>query len=167
MEKQVYLVGRLRPHRELGKPPPRTSSPHLLTNAKLALAVSCSLLSVCVSLGYGRHNWDIPNENFDNVLLYSYAAGFTSILAAMWSKISFAITLLRITKGRPRALLWFIIASVTLVLSASATIHWIQCWPLDALWLSRNRSECLPRKVIVDYNVFVACRAPRDVPSWV
>lgn len=109
-----------------------------------------------MSLGYGKHSWDIAPENFDSVLLYSYAAGFASILAALWSKVSFAITLLRITKGKPRGLLWFIIGSVSLVLGANATIHWVQCWPLDVLWHAHEEGSCISRKIIVDYNVFAA-----------
>lgn len=133
-----------------------TGVEYWLTIYQLALVASCALLSVCVSLGYGKHNWDIPPENFEDILLYSYAAGFASILAALWSKLSFAITLLRITKGRPRRLLWFIIGSVSFVLGANATVHWVQCWPLERLWQAEKEGSCIRRKIIIDYNIFAA-----------
>jgi len=118
--------------------------------------VSCSLLSACVSLGYGRRNSDILPENFDNVLLLSYAAGFASIVAALWSKISFALTLLRISTGRMKGFLWFIVITVNLVLGANATIHWVQCWPLDRLWHPQSHGKCWPRRTVIYYNIFAA-----------
>jgi hypothetical protein len=108
-------------------------------------------------MGYGKHNADIPPENFNRILLVSYIAGFFSILAACWSKISFAITLLRIvTTRRPKVLLWFIIVSVNLVLGASATIHFVQCWPIERLWNPESPGSCWPRPVVIHYNIFVA-----------
>ena len=123
----------------------------------MALAATSAFLSVCVSLGFGKHNADIPGENFTHLLLFSYCAGFASILAALWSKISFGITLLRISKRkRHRSLLWFMVVSVSLVLGASATIHWVQCWPIDRLWRSDVEGQCLPRRLLINYNVFAA-----------
>jgi len=93
------------------------------------------------------------------VLLVSYVAGFFSILAACWSKISFAITLLRIvtaTQTRVKLLLWIIIVSVNLVLGSSATIHFAQCWPPERLWKPHAEGSCWPRHVVIDYNIFVA-----------
>ncbi len=92
-------------------------------------------------------------------MLVSYVAGFFSILAACWSKISFAITLLRIatvTQTRVKVLLWTIIVSVNLVLGTSATLHFAQCWPPERLWKAHSVGSCLPRYVVIDYNIFVA-----------
>lgn len=115
------------------------------------------MLSVNTTLGYGRHNDDITPENFNYVLLVSYIAGFFSILAACWSKISFAITLLRVvTNHRVKLLLWFIIVSVNLVLGANATIQFAQCWPPPRLWHPGGSGSCWPRYVVIRYNIFVA-----------
>ncbi len=128
-----------------------------LFHPQIALATSCSLLTAITTLGYGKHNNDIDPANFDIILLISYLAGFFSILAAFWSKISFAITLLRIvTTRRPKLFLWFIIVSVSLVMTASATVHFAQCWPFARLWHPNSPGSCWPRIIVIRYNVFVA-----------
>lgn len=125
---------------------------------QFALATSCSLLSVITTIGYGKHNQDIPAENFQYVLLVSYIAGFFSILAACWSKISFAITLLRITttSRTMTILLWCIIVTVNLVLGGNATVHFAQCWPPERLWRDKSVGTCWPRIVVIRLNIFVA-----------
>jgi hypothetical protein len=52
--------------------------------------------------------------------------------------------------------LWFIIVSVNLVLGASATIHFAQCWPVERLWNPDSPGRCWPRLVVIHYNIFVA-----------
>jgi hypothetical protein len=54
-------------------------------------------------------------------------AGLFAILAAMLSKISFALTLLRIGELRMRLMLYFIIITVFLVLGMAALFAWLQC----------------------------------------
>ncbi|SPO01697.1 uncharacterized protein DNG_04370 [Cephalotrichum gorgonifer] len=130
---------------------------YVLIASWITLATSCSLISYGVALGWGKNNFNIPPENFEKVLFFSYAAGFASILAAMWSKVSFAITLLRISKGRIIWVPWVIIVTVILVLGANATIHWIQCWPVSRLWDGNTVGRCWPRQVVINYNIFAAC----------
>ncbi|KAL2255276.1 hypothetical protein VTK26DRAFT_3701 [Humicola hyalothermophila] len=122
-----------------------------------ALSTSCSLLSVSTTIGYGKHNDNIAKENFNYVLLLNYLAGFFSILATCWSKISFAITLLRLasSKGIKHAL-WFVIVTVNLVLGANATIHFVQCWPPERLWKPESSGTCWPRSIVINYNMFAA-----------
>lgn len=48
------------------------------------------------------------------------------------------------------------IISVNLVLGASATIHFVQCWPVERLWRPESPGRCWPRPVVIGYNVFAA-----------
>ena len=95
--------------------------------------------------------------------LISYIAGFATILGTIWSKTSFSITLLRITTGRLRWLVWFIIISVNLVLGVSATIHWTQCWPLKKLFNYNMEGTCLPLQVVQSWQIFASGTLPSDV----
>ena len=118
--------------------------------------VSTALQSVSVGLGLGKHNADINPDTFQGVVMYSYIAGFCSILATLWSKTSFAITLLRISNGWVKVLIWFIIIATNMVFGASATIQWVQCWPVAKLWDPSVLGSCLPSVVVKDYSTFLS-----------
>ncbi len=129
---------------------------YVLAAAFIALAASSSLQSVSVRLGFGKHNGDINIDDFHRILLYCNGAGFASILAAVWSKTSFAITLLRISDGWVRRFVWFVIITVNLVLGAAATVQWIQCWPVERLWIPSIPGECWPRLTLIRINTVAA-----------
>jgi hypothetical protein len=95
-------------------------------------------------------------ESATAVSLYSICAGFASILATCWSKISFAISLLRISTGRMRWFIWFIIVSVNLVFASNGTIQWAQCWPIQKRWHWDMEGSCFDSIIIQNYNTFVA-----------
>jgi len=119
-----------------------------------------------VRLGFGKHNADIPTDEFHQLLLYSNAAGFASILAAVWSKTSFAVTLLRISEGGVKRFIWFVVITVNLVLGATATIQWIQCWPVEHLWNPNLPGSCWPRAIVIQINTAAAGTAlPRGTRS--
>ncbi|SPO06449.1 uncharacterized protein DNG_09139 [Cephalotrichum gorgonifer] len=122
----------------------------------VALASSTSLQSVGVTYGLGMHSVDLGEESISNMSLYSMCAGFASILAATWSKSSFAISLLRITNGRTRVFVWFILISVNLIMAANGTIQWVQCWPVSKRWHWEIEGSCWPGDVVQKYNAFVA-----------
>lgn len=52
-----------------------------------------------------------------------------------------------------------------LVLGSNATIHWVQCWPLEMLWHLQEEGSCIPKNIIIDYNVFAAGKAPYTMVS--
>lgn len=83
-------------------------------------------------------------------LLVNISATF-AILAAAWSKTSFAITLLRISQGWVWALVWCIIVSMNVLLGLSALFNWIQCSPVEKSWNPTVQGTCYPMGRIVDY----------------
>ncbi|OBT94144.1 hypothetical protein VE01_06965 [Pseudogymnoascus verrucosus] len=127
---------------------------YILIAAWVALVASTSLQSAGIKFGLGKHYEDMQDK--EKVSLFSYAAGFFSILATVWSKTSFAVTLLRVSNGWMKWLVWFIIVSTNLVLGANAIIQWIQCWPVEKLWHTWIKGRCWSYEIIQDYNIFVA-----------
>ena len=123
---------------------------------QVSLVVSASLQSASVSLGMGKHSRDIDPNNMSTIALLNYTAGFASALAAVWSKTSFALTLLRISDGWMKWLVWFIIVSVNIVMGVNGTIQWVQCWPVEKLWHPKLHGSCLASVVVQDYNTFVS-----------
>ncbi|KAK0623971.1 hypothetical protein B0T14DRAFT_545214 [Immersiella caudata] len=119
----------------------------------------CLLIQVCitshlVSLGYGRHIWDFPMENFPKFTLPVAVRAVFSITALAWSKTAFGITLLRLTSGWMKRVVWFIIISVNIALGISALLFFVQCKPIAAAWDFTIEGECLDNQILYKYNVF-------------
>lgn len=83
-------------------------------------------------------------------------SGTFAILATAWSKTSFAITLLRISTGWIRALVWCIIASMNMLLGLSALFNWIQCTPFEKSWNPTVEGTCYPMGKLIDYLMISA-----------
>lgn len=119
----------------------------------------CLLVDVClttylVSLGYGRHIWDFPFENFSRFSLAVVIRAVFSITALAWSKTAFGITLLRLTTGWMKATVWFVIITVNISLGLSALLYFVQCKPLSAAWDPSVDGTCIDNQILYKYNVF-------------
>lgn len=110
--------------------------------------------------GVGLRYQDMEPELMPTQAKMSYSAGFCVILAAAWSKTSFAFTLLRITSGRMKWFVWFIIISVNIVLGVSATLLWVSCWPTPKLFDPNVPGTCWKTMVGQNYQTFASCQYP-------
>ncbi|KAH8660774.1 putative integral membrane protein [Tricladium varicosporioides] len=119
----------------------------------VCLLIDCCVVSYAASLGFGKHSKDIPPSNFPKIGLAGNVSSLFSILAVIYSKTSFALTLLRIGKIKMHVLLWFIIFSVNISLGGSALMSWIQCTPLERNWNFMAEGKCWNPKVYVIYGV--------------
>ncbi|KAB5578193.1 hypothetical protein GE09DRAFT_953002 [Coniochaeta sp. 2T2.1] len=131
----------------------------VLIGAYVCSTIETALLSYSVKLGYGCHVWDLPPELFlliPDLLKVINLAGTFSLTAAIWSKTSFAITLLRLTQGWLKLLVWFIIVSMNIAMGLSALFIWVQCTPIERSWNPFIAGTCWAPHVIVDYNIFSA-----------
>ena len=114
------------------------------------------MLTVCTRYDLGKHGEFIKPENLSPLLFHSYVAGFFSILAAAWSKTSFAITLLGISDGWTKRVVWFVLISVNLVLGFGAVLQWVQCWPVNKLWLGGPGVCWMGFRRVRVFNTFAA-----------
>jgi Fungal rhodopsin domain len=108
---------------------------------------------VTTSLGFGRHFTDIDPKVLPYIGLVGNFSGLFAILAAMLSKISFAITLFRISERRMRVVLCFVIATVFIALGCSALFAWIQCTPIARNWDYTVKGTCWNPRVYVTEGV--------------
>ncbi|KZL75954.1 integral membrane protein [Colletotrichum tofieldiae] len=134
---------------------------HVLIASWCALLALGAFVTIDVSYDFGKHNWDITPGNWSWLLLYANLAGSFSIIAAAWSKTSFALTLLRITRESSERwmmwLVWFIIVSINIALGLSVLFTWIQCWPVEKTWRTASTpGTCWPKSITMNYNVFTA-----------
>jgi hypothetical protein len=79
-----------------------------------------------------------------------------SIVAITLSKISFGITLLRLTDGWLRLFVLFGITTLTVFAIPVAVIPWVQCKPLAKTFLDLIPGKCINKKPSVIYGMFQA-----------
>ncbi|KAL2109856.1 hypothetical protein VUR80DRAFT_1902 [Thermomyces stellatus] len=131
---------------------------HVMGLAWLTLIVSSIFGSISTTMGFGHHSWNVDTQgpSFSTLLLIMNHTGFWSILGTAWSKTSFAITLLRISEGRIRWIIWAVIVSVNVVLYLGALFMWLQCNPPAKTYTPWLDGECWKPQVIIAYNSFTA-----------
>ena len=112
--------------------------------------------------GVGKHVPFVPPQNFAFIGFTGNFVGTFSILAAVWSKTSFALTLLRLMKGRMRIVLWIIIVSMNILMDLNAIFLWVRCWPSAKTWSPQMEGSCWAPNVYPTYGLFAAgeFRAP-------
>ncbi|KAK4118315.1 hypothetical protein N657DRAFT_583832 [Parathielavia appendiculata] len=127
-----------------------------LVGSFAALLVAIILQSVAVHFGLGLAESQIPWENSFSMSKVSLASGFCSIISLAWSKTSFSLTLMRITSGWTKWVVWFTIVTVNLVLGAMAALQWLRCWPIARAWDWSLEGSCIAEGVIEAYQTFGA-----------
>lgn len=118
--------------------------------------MSVALLTKGVDYGIGLHFEDMVLENIPIVAEYSYAAAFATLLGVSWSKTSFAVSILRISNGRMRWFIWFIIISTNMVLITNAILLYAQCTPIKRLFDEQAEGTCWPKTIGEHYQTFCA-----------
>lgn len=110
-----------------------------------------------VSYGLGQHHAQNEyNDGGTQLQLTVVIATTFSVLGAALSKTSFAITLLRLTKGVMRNIIWFAIVSMNVVLVFNVILQFIWCRPASAAWHSGRGGTCWSRDFVVYYSAAAA-----------
>jgi len=127
---------------------------YFLIASWVSLVVSAATTSVCVSLDYGKNLYDMRPENLPKMPFVAVFAGFFSVLAAAWSKTSFALTLLRLSQGwMMKAAVWFIIITMNAIMGTAMLFMWVKCRPFAKVWDSSLEGWCIdPAKIVVLYQ---------------
>jgi hypothetical protein len=124
-------------------------------SAQICITIESALLTAMTGLGYGKHIWDFDVlNNMAPLLPIVNVAGTFSVTAAIWSKTSFGITLLKLTEGWANKATWFIIISMNVFMGLSALFPWVNCTPVRKAWDLYAVGECWDPKVTVHYNIF-------------
>ncbi|KAK8088295.1 hypothetical protein PG997_003256 [Apiospora hydei] len=75
-----------------------------------------------------------------------------AILGAVWSKTSWAITLLRLSKGLLHNVILFIVISINILMGLSIVFNFIQCIPSRKLWEPYLEGACWPSQIVPIYS---------------
>lgn len=131
---------------------------HALIGSWVMLLAFAGAMTYCVHVGLGSHNGS-SDIDVSPLQLGVVIATVFSPLGAAWSKTSFALTLLRITREGSRLMywgIWCVIITMNLVLTFNAIIGFIWCDPPQAAWNANIKGKCWERAVVVRYTVFGA-----------
>ena len=82
-------------------------------------------------------------------------ASVPSILAAAWSKTSFAVTLYRlVTRRWQRACLWFLGITLNVFMTLLALLSFLRCVPPQKVWRPYLEGSCMSVNVYLRYGIF-------------
>ncbi|KAJ4385114.1 hypothetical protein N0V85_008230 [Neurospora sp. IMI 360204] len=136
---------------------------HVCSLSWFFLKTSTFIITIATSKGLGKHVQAIPEDNLPTIGLIGNFIGTLSILASVWSKTSFALTLLRLLSGRwTKDLLWLGVATIHVFLIVNALFMWIRCSPAAKTWDAYMEGTCWDNQVYPQYAMFAA--APGQTP---
>ncbi|KAM7185679.1 hypothetical protein V8F20_011703 [Naviculisporaceae sp. PSN 640] len=132
---------------------------HVLVASWLALLASTLTTFINIrAFLFGSHLSEILNQSpspLPKTSLLNTISTSLTILAAVWSKTSFGMTLLRIISGRrTRSLVWSILVSVNLAMSVNVVTTWVQCYPPTVA--VEGSPKCWDGRVGVYYGIFAS-----------
>lgn len=95
-------------------------------------------------------------QNIDILMYYGAAELTIYTIAIALSKISFGITLLRLTDGRTRYIVYFAICTLAIFAIPATIIPWVQCKPLAKTFVDFIPGECINKQPSIVYGRFQA-----------
>lgn len=116
-------------------------------------------MQVAITYGFGKYLRDIPNRRNIITMVIWGQVGLTFIaFAASLSKISFGITLLRLTSGKWKALVWSTSVTISVLAVPAAVISWVQCQPFEKGLDRPIPGTCFSTNIPQHYGMFMAGR---------
>ncbi|KAL8383634.1 hypothetical protein RB595_010705 [Gaeumannomyces hyphopodioides] len=130
----------------------------LLAITWIFLLISGIVLNFNVKIGFGRHMCDLVFKNPTNISPIgrnSNIAGTFTILGTVWSKTSFALTLLRIAEAKwLKIIIWTIIATINVTMTLTAILAFLQCNPTEKVWGGDQVPGTCWREAYANFGIF-------------
>ncbi|KAL8296560.1 hypothetical protein RB597_005921 [Gaeumannomyces tritici] len=123
----------------------------------ICLFFNAIMVQVQTGLGYGKHFYDIPIENSNTMALYGLITITVAVMGQVWSKTSFAMTLLHITGPKAKVFVWFLIITINVFMTLGAIFFWVQCTPFSKAWTPLMAGgQCWDTKINISYGIFAS-----------
>ncbi|KAG9197370.1 hypothetical protein G6514_001632 [Epicoccum nigrum] len=120
------------------------------------LLIEAILTQVGQALGFGKPLLYVDPKNLLTISFGTSLSITISCFASTLSKISFGVTLLRLTADKIRWSVWFCIVTLFLVMLPSAFITYIQCTPTAKAWNPTLEGHCWDIVAVTNYGIFNA-----------
>ncbi len=95
---------------------------------------------------------DLDPDKLATMGFYTSVGGTPNMFAVATSKAAFALTLIRLSQGRKRAFLWFILCSVCFIMTVSNSLLFLKCIPLEKNWNFKVQGACWDSKKVIYFN---------------
>ena len=125
-------------------------------NEQILLLAQAIITQVGQQLGFGKRLEDVDPKYLMTIAVGMSVAASISCFASTLSKISFGVTLLRLTSGYLRGFVWFCIVTLFLIMLPSALATWVQCQPMAKAWNKDLPGTCWDSSHSIDYGIFNA-----------
>ncbi|KAF7539652.1 hypothetical protein G7054_g1967 [Neopestalotiopsis clavispora] len=112
--------------------------------------------TLTLTLGFGQHSAAVPKENLYTLVKLVSVTSVLTLVAAAFSKTSFALTLLRLTDGWMKKAVWVIIVTLNLVLLVNAILPFLRCIPSEAAWNPAVEGKCFDILISIRFSIFGA-----------
>lgn len=122
----------------------------------MLLLTEAILTQIGQTMGFGKRLTDIPPNNILTLAMATTIGATISCFASTLSKISFGVTLLRLTTGPARAFVWFCVATLFAVMLPSAFVAYAQCRPMAKAWNAALEGTCVDAHKLIAYGIFNA-----------
>ncbi|KAH8664371.1 hypothetical protein BX600DRAFT_498161 [Xylariales sp. PMI_506] len=129
---------------------------HVLLVSYICLLGGSITAIVAVQYGWGKTTAELSTDNQIMINFLLLIIETFSITAALWSKTSFGITMLRITKGPIKMLIWVCIGTMNVFMILSAIFTWASCTPVARTWNTSVPGTCWDTASLIKYNIFSA-----------
>ncbi|KAK4141850.1 uncharacterized protein C8A04DRAFT_30542 [Dichotomopilus funicola] len=122
----------------------------LLIASWIVCVVVCILTTILIKeFSLGHHTYDIVVPNIPKWINILDSRATCVNTAFAWTKTAFAVTLLRLTMGKTKAFVWFLIITLNIALGFSAMAPWIQCQPVAKRWHIELEGQCWSPDVVI------------------
>jgi hypothetical protein len=136
-------------------------SDQILYSLQIALLAGTADMTSAIDYGLGKHLTEIPSENYAALRIRGLTSVALDAAAQGFSKTSFAIMMLRITEGKLRIFIWFILVSMNVFIGLGCLLFFVHCSPLEKVWVSEDPGTCFDFSIAVNFGIFSS-----GEPSW-
>lgn len=127
------------------------------TPQQICLFIEIVTTQAAIEKGFGLHLTDLAQTRPQNILPVAIIGqvGLTfTTLATTLSKISFAVTMTRLTEGWWLHFVHFSIAFLSVLMIPAIVLPWAHCTPLAKTFDESLPGTCIPKSNLVNYGLF-------------
>jgi hypothetical protein len=127
----------------------------ILSYLQVIFVAASALCQRIIDYGFGRYSCDIsPESNLELIAFEGGALASTCmILAIVWSKTSFGITLLRLLRNRLRGFVAVVIVIMNVAMILQALFSWVKCIPVEKSWRPSVEGTCWDARFTNIYGI--------------
>ena len=138
--------------------------------SQLCLVAGSICLSNATKDGLGRHIEYLNDEERASVIRLGSISAALNVAASVWSKVSYASFLLRISSSGctewTRNALIGIITSLNIMLPVVVSMFFLSCRPVEKTWRPEVDGTCWSPLVKVYMSIFLAGEYCRRIHRW-